>query len=223
MNNSRAFAMRGKILGVLLRDARQAAGKTAKECADVLGCSVAAYNGYELGKKSLSLPQVEVLAYFLQTPIKHFWGDRAISDLENEAPPVHEHVSLRDRIIGAQLRQARVTAKFKIKDFAEAVGISSGRLSHYEVGHQPIPLPELEAIVNHLGMSLEDVLESRGAVGAWDSLRREFEQFKAMPADLREFVVQPANENYVRLAHQLSQLSAEKLRGIAESLLDITY
>jgi hypothetical protein len=40
---------------------------------------------------------------------------------------------------------------------------------------------------------------------------------------MRDFVSRPINEHYLRLAHQLSQMPLDKLRGIAASLLEITY
>ena len=221
-----ALAMRAKILGVLLKDARLAAGKSIKECAEVAGCPVSAYTAYELGHKSPSLPELEIIAFFLDTPLSHFWGDQTLSEAQKHDPaqlPRDEITSLRDRIVGAQLRKARTGAKMKLKDLAGELGISSGRLSAYEFGEKPIPLPELEALAARLGLSIEDLLETRGPVGEWDGARRAFERFQKLPPELREFFTQPANESYLRLAQRLSQLSAEKLRGVAEALLDITY
>jgi transcriptional regulator with XRE-family HTH domain len=225
-DRAEARAMRAKILGVLLKDARLAAGKSLKDCADVLHGPVSTYTAYELGHKSPSLPELEILAFFLDTPLSHFWGSRVLSEAEKNDPaqlPKDEITRLRDRIIGAQLRQARTNAKIKLKELAGEIGISSGRLSAYEFGEKTIPLPELEAIVARLGLSIEDLLETQGPVGEWESTRRAFERFQKLPPDLREFFTKPANENYLRLAHRLSQLASDKLRGVAEALLDITY
>ena len=219
-------AMRAKILGVLLKDARLAAGKTIRDCADLLGCSVSSCTAYEAGSKSLSLPQLELLAYFFKTPLTHFWGGQAISEAQQNSPaelPSESLTDLRDRIIGAQLRAARKQLKVRLQDLAEEAGVSPGRLSAYELGRRPVPLPQLEALVARRGLTLEHFLERQGPVGEWDSARRDFERFQQLPPELREFVSQPLNESYLRLARQLSLLSADKLRGIAESLLDITY
>lgn len=220
------FEMRAKILGVLLKDARLASDKSLKECADALGCSASQYTAYEAGHKSPSLPELELLAFFLDTPLTHFWGNQAKSEAEERGPaqlPAAALTSLRDRIIGAQLRKARTNARIRLKDLANALGLTPGRLSAYEFGEKSIPLPELEAIASRLNLSVEDLFETRGPVGEWDSARRALERLQQLPPDLREFVTQPMNESYLRLAHRLSQLPTDRLRGIAESLLDITY
>ena len=51
----------------------------------------------------------------------------------------------------------------------------------------------------------------------------ELERMTQLPEDVREFMLQPGNLLYVRVAMQLSDLSAEALRNVAEGLLDITY
>jgi len=62
MADKKSLTLRAKIIGVLLRDARLAANKSPKECAELLGLSASAYSSFELGKKSLSLPELELLA-----------------------------------------------------------------------------------------------------------------------------------------------------------------
>jgi hypothetical protein len=49
------------------------------------------------------------------------------------------------------------------------------------------------------------------------------QHFLEMPPDLREFVALPVNRPYLELAMKLSNMSRDKLRSVAENLLDITY
>lgn len=220
-----ALSVRAKMLGVLLRDARQSAGRTIKECAEQLGLTPGAYTAYESGEKSPSLPELELLAYALEVPLNHFFGQTTLVAQTDQRPPAPDAavLELRDRMIGARLRQARLAAKLRLKEFAERLGIASGLLSAYEYGEKAVPLPDLEVMVNRLGLNVEDFLEPEGVVGEWESARRLFERFKALPPELRDFVVNPVNEHYLRLAQRLSQMPADQLRAIATSLLDITY
>jgi transcriptional regulator with XRE-family HTH domain len=222
-NPQSAQALRAKILGVLMKEARLAARKTGKECAEAMGCLPAVFTAYELGQKSPSLPEIELLAYFLDVPPSHFWGDRSLAETKTAAPSPAAVIRLRDRIIGAQLRQARIATKARLKAVAEAAGLSSSKLTAYELGEKAIPLPELEALVARLGLSLDDLLEAHGRVGDWESTQQTVERFRRLSPDLRDFISQPANEGYLRLAQHISQMPTDKLRSLAESLLEITY
>lgn len=225
MTDQTTLTLRAKILGVLLRDARLAAGKSPKECAAVLGMSSRSYTSLETGARSISLPELEVLAYFLDTSLSHFWGDEAITASPERGSDINpeELTILRHRIVGAQLRQARLNKSISQKELAAAVGIRPSRLKQYEYGQKPVPIPELEALCMILGLKIQNLIEKQGPVGEWDATRRAFERFKALPPELQDFVTNPANEHYLRVAMQLSDLSAERLRAIAEGLLDITY
>jgi ABC-type arginine transport system ATPase subunit len=44
-----------------------------------------------------------------------------------------------------------------------------------------------------------------------------------LPPDVRDFVLNPTNALYLRIAMLLSAMKADSLRQIAETLLDITY
>jgi transcriptional regulator with XRE-family HTH domain len=190
-----------------------------------MGVPQATYTAYENGDRSPSLPELELLAYFLEVPLTHFWGDTTLSEKPDRRPavPTPAVAEIRDRLIGARLRQARLDAGLRLKEFAGELGISSGLLSDFEFGQKSVPLPELEVIVNRLGMSLEDLLEAQGVIGEWESALRLFERFKQLPPDLREFVINPVNEHYLRLALRLSRMPADHLRTIATGLLEITY
>jgi hypothetical protein len=49
------------------------------------------------------------------------------------------------------------------------------------------------------------------------------QKFLDLPPEVQQFVAKPVNRPYLELAMRLSDLSAEKLRAVAEVLLEITY
>jgi transcriptional regulator with XRE-family HTH domain len=221
-----ARSVRSKIIGVLIRDARQVREQSVEACAAAAGCPAEALQAFESGQASPSLPELEMLAYALDVPLSYFWGDTVLSEQrqpDRRALPAAEVAALRQRIVGTLLRQARQKARLEAGNAAESVGITPAQLTAYELGQRPVPLPELEALAARLGVPIEHFLEAQGPVGEWDSTQRAFERFRQLPPELREFVSRPMNESYLRLAQRLSQLPAGELRGIAASLLDITY
>ncbi|MBI4769283.1 MAG: helix-turn-helix transcriptional regulator [Chloroflexi bacterium] len=223
MINQTALQLRTRIIGVLLRNARQAAGKSIKQCADLLGITPAAYRKCETGQQTLALPQLEVLAHAFRIPLDHFWNDDLLPAGTDQPPaPTDQLILLRQRIIGARLRHAREQANLSLKELAEQLGVTASRLSNYELGKRPIPLPELESLAAALNLSVDDFREDSGPAARWQNERRLAERMQALPEDLRRFIAQPVNESYLRLAMELSQMPVTRLRSIAEGLLDIT-
>jgi transcriptional regulator with XRE-family HTH domain len=218
------LALRNRIIGLLLRDAREQADKTKGECARALGVSTGTITAYEEGRKSISLPELEVLSYVLDVPVSHFWKREAEDVGEREAPPLEEVLALRHRIVGALLRQARLEADISQKEMAEILGCSSSSISSYEFGKRPISLTELELSAQHLRLPLEHFLdEQEGPIGEWNRQQEAYEYFCELPREMQEFVSKPVNVKYLEVAMKLAQMPAGGLRAIAEGLLDITY
>lgn len=225
MADKKSLSLRAKIIGVLLRDARLAAGKSLKDCGAALGLAAGAYSAFELGKKSISLPELEVIAYYLDTVLTHFWGDATLSAGGERGADMNtgELVNLRQRIIGAQLRQARLNKNLTQKELAAAIGASAARIKGFEFGERPVPIPDLEAIGDVLGLKIDHFFEKQGPVGEWDATRRAFERFKELPPEVQEFVGNPANESYLRVAMRLADMPSDRLREVAEDILNITF
>jgi transcriptional regulator with XRE-family HTH domain len=218
------LALRNRIIGLLLRGARERANETKRECAAALGVSTSTITAYEEGRKSLSLPELEVLAYVLDTPISYFLERDATLPTEERSLPFQEVLALRRRIIGALLRQARLGAGLSQKELAQAIGCSASRLSAYEHGDRPVPLTELELLARHLHLPIEHFLDDQeGPIGEWRRQEVARRRFHELPQAVQEFVVQPINIRYLEVAMQLAQMPAGGLRAIAEGLLDITY
>jgi len=225
MVNPLVLRIRAKKLGVLIRDARLAAGKKMKECAEAIGVTSARIGTFERGTKSPSLPELEVLAFFLDIPMEHFWGQVSLSNDDEErveTSKMNRLIPLRQRIIGTLLRKTRLEAEMSPKEIAEATGISSRRLKSYELGERPISLPELEVISGVLNLPIAHFCDQSGPVGQWNSQQQAIQRFLTLPPDLQEFVSMPVNIPYLELSQRLSSMSVEKLRSVAEGLLDIT-
>jgi transcriptional regulator with XRE-family HTH domain len=222
--NAQALQLRQKKIGVLMLDARRSVRWKPSDCAEVLGISTEAYQAFEAGTASPSLPQLELLAYKLRVPLAHFWGDTALTSKSNgaAAKKAEQVLALRHRIVGTLLRKARTEQNLSLQDLADQVGIGAEDLELYEFGKKQLSLPELEHLTRILGRSIQEFYDSHGPVGSWVREQQVIEQFSELPAELQEFVSKPVNRPYLELAARLSQMSVDKLRGVAEGLLEIT-
>ena len=118
---------------------------------------------------------------------------------------------------------ARSNLNFTTAELADKSSIPEEKIIRFETGEEPIPLPDLEILANPLQIRNEDLFDQHGSIGNWRAEKLVVQQFLEMPQDIREFLCKPVNLPYLQLARRLSELSAEKLRGIAESLLEITF
>ncbi len=218
-------ALHNRILGVLIQDARQASGRSVADCASLLGIPEADYLAFEQGERAPTLPQLEVLAYFFNVPIQHFWQGETLSAERREDEirrRVPELLMLRQRIIGVRLRQLRVQAGLSIQDVAEATGINAERIEAVENGEEAPPINELEALAFAVKANLDALMDGHGPVGRWLQAQEDFEAFAELPAEMRAFILKPINRSYLELAMRLSEMDVNRLRTIAESILDIT-
>jgi transcriptional regulator with XRE-family HTH domain len=224
MINPISISIRTKKLGVLIRDARLSHNKTVNDCATAIGVSPEEFEDYELGEQSPSLPEVELLAYFLNMPFEHFWGATALSEGENAPNQIdpQQLVGLRHRMIGVQIRKTRMGANLTLEDLADRAGITADLLEKYEMGDRPLPLPVLEALVVSLNVSIREYQDRHSQIGQWFIQQRAVKDFLDLPPEVQAFVCKPVNRPYLELAQRLSEMSVDRLRTVAEVLLEIT-
>jgi len=109
-----------------------------------------------------------------------------------------------------------------LKSLSQQSGISTSRLTKYEKGENPIPLAVLEGLLGLLNENIEKFIDKDGPIGQWLDEGKAIQEFLELPEELRMFVCKPINKPYLELALSLSGMSTEKLRSVAETLLDIT-
>jgi transcriptional regulator with XRE-family HTH domain len=214
-----------KILGVKIRHARTRAGLSLKEVGEAVGVSPGLVSDMEFGRRDVSLPELEVMGYLFNIPVIYFWSEEPIEEADRSLPTLPA-LTLRQRIIGVLLRQARMEAGRSQEDLAKLLNVPASRISSYEFGKAEIPLSELQKLADYLNVSLgyfmDQGLNTKDSGGGAASLD-EIAQFSQLPKHVREFLLNPANLLYINIAMRLSGLSAETLRNLAQGLLEVTY
>lgn len=217
------LTLRAKKLGILIRSARTQAGKSVEETAAAVGVTGEEFQAFELGQAPPSLPQLELLAYHLNLPPEHFL-DQAVTNLAEKKDDFDPRrlVQLRQKMIGVMLRKARLESGLSAEAISTKIGLFPGELEAYERGEKPLPVPVLEALVPLLNRTLKDFQDRQGPVGQWLARQRAASGLSDMPDNLASFVTKPINRPFLELALRLSEMDVNKLRAVAEGLLEIT-
>ena len=216
--------LKTKMLGALIREARKREGKSLKHTAELIGISSSTLSSYELGRKGISLPELEQLAFHFDIPVDGFLnGQLGAAQPDSELDP-KVVVSSRQKMIGGLIREHREEADMSIRSLSEKTGFPASRVSAYERGQRPIPVPELESLAAALDHPITDYIdtEGQGPVADWYRDRRAHDAFLALPEDTRELLGQEDSDELISLATRLGEISIHKLRELAQLLTDIT-
>lgn len=223
MDFGESYRIRGKMIGVLLRDARLKAGRSIEDCARLARVKPEIVEAWEFGDDVPSLPQLELLAYYLDVPISHFWGvDTLEATRDEKVSAQDEYLALRTRMIGALLRLAREDNNLSLEQVAEDSGLPVDLIESYELGEIPMPMHALTVLSNCVKKNMRYFLESDSHLGEWLAIREEWKHFTNLPDDVRKFAANPLNLGFIEIAIMFSQMPADKLRKVGESVLNIS-
>jgi transcriptional regulator with XRE-family HTH domain len=157
--------IRQRILGILLHHARQRAGRSQAELAASLHISTSRYAQYEHGQREPLLSELEVVAELCDVPLGFFFDDQVPVEDEGTGAPQVAAQRIRQKIVGAQLYQARRCAGKSQKEMAEALGIPPRHIAEYESGDRAISAAELTAWASYLHVDPGQFQSAPGAEG----------------------------------------------------------
>lgn len=213
---------RAKILGVLIRDARLYAGRTAEDCARLLHISPEAFHQAEIGESVLALPALEALAMYLGVSLDHFWGDQVIG--LTRRTDYSQFMARQNERIGRLLREAREKEGRSQADLAQEIKGTAEEIAAYESGRTPIPILELDRLARYLGHSLNYFIDDNDPLLVDHEMEQRMKQRLAdLPPEVRAFVAEPINLSYLEIAMRLSRMNVKELRTVAENILNITF
>jgi transcriptional regulator with XRE-family HTH domain len=216
-----AILTRAEILGGLIREARTQANLSVDECAAILGRSTDNYQALESGNKTPSLPELELLAMFLRVPMSYFWGNSP--PVESAKVDYADYLKLRQRMVAAMLGQLRIKMRKTVDEFAEETGISADVISAYESGEEAIPFFELETMAAKLEVSVKQFVDDQhGPLAEYEAEREMEQRFSEWSPELKSFIADSRNIVYLETAMRLNEMDVDKLRSIAEGILEIT-
>ena len=128
--------------------------------------------------------------------------------------------------LAAFIAKTRQEKQMSVDYLAEKIGVNAGDLTAFERAEKTIPFPVLVELAKELELDLPS-LHSPHLTQPQPVEEKQAETtvqpFADLPADLVEFINQPINLPYLELAKKLSTMNVDKLRDVAESLLEITY
>jgi transcriptional regulator with XRE-family HTH domain len=129
------------------------------DCARLLGTSTGRYLAFEQGEESLSLPEIEILAYYFGIPLMECLEGQInpsmrFSLLEEDKRTAYIH--LREKWIHSRIALETENKGMEVGDLVESLGISEERLEEYKSGKLPIPLDHLQKICMQFDIPLDD-------------------------------------------------------------------
>jgi transcriptional regulator with XRE-family HTH domain len=219
-----AVILRNKILGALLKHARLRAGRLPEDFAAAFDRPVEDVLAWESGQRGITLSELEVWAYLCGVPVSFFWDENALPSERSIEEPVEPLMAIRRKMQGVLLRQSRLIAGLSLEDAARIVGVSPDYFDSCENGTDELTVAQLELAADVFELPVAAFWDEQlFPVSDEERRMRDAQRLAELPDDLREFVLKPSNTLYLRIAVELSGLSADTLRRIAETILDITF
>lgn len=213
--------VRRETMGMLIAKARQSAGLPVETCAQMLEVEPAQLQAYEAGEDDLTLPQLEILSRMLCVPLTYLWSEQSAAEAWQAPLPTSALLEIRRRMIGVQIRQARLAVGKSLGECAQLLDTTTDVFAAYEYGRRDITFRELETLAKWLHVPLSYFADDE-LLSSAEKDEQLLELLAQLPDDVRDFVLKPANVLYLRLAMLLSGLSTETLRQLGEGFLDIT-
>lgn len=220
VDQTEAHRLRARVLGVIIRLGRIAAERTMEDCAQIFRVDPKLIEAWELGSCVPSLPQLERLASYFESPETDVvLGANSLSQLDNE-----EYLRLRHRLVGALLQSARRAQESSIDEISALTGLDEKLLQRYEYGAEIIPMHHLALLAHTVKRDLS-YFTDQGGFSSFKARAAKAETAAATVKDqvLAEFAADSRNNALIRLAMAFRDIDRDDLDRIASALMAISH
>lgn len=207
-------------IGAQIRRARMESGRSTRDLAKLAGISSKRLAAMEAGEIEPALGELEAIAHFLDVSIESLLrDDDPETDEPRKQPDFKMMAALRQRIIGARLKQARLDRDLSITETADKLGLTRAQLHGIEMGKRPLPVSRLLKLIQHYDITVDQLLDlGIGPVGEKQLRVMQHMRFDALPEDVKAFVASASSLPYLQAAMHLSQLPKEQLNSAVKVL-----
>ena len=222
--NNTEKSLKIEFLSKNLSIAREACGKTVKECSLLLDIPTSRLKNYEKGKYIPSLPEIEALSFLFRIPIIAFFKEDGVKDhlITPESTQIQRLIKIRQQIIGTRIHLAREKVKKSMKQLSKTASIPVSRIKRYEEGTTPIAFDDLQKIVNALNLDLDNFFDHESPLGNWQNNQTKNIAFGYLPEEIREFIADSTNLQYLKVARNLSNIGIDTFNHLSDSLAELT-
>lgn len=217
-----SLRLRDKILGVTIRKARMAAGRSILDCASHLEIVPDAVDGWEFGEGRPSLRQMEMLASYLKVSVSEFWGGHHSATAAQSVTDQDEFIALRRRLVGGLLRAAREEKGLSIEQLSIMVDVDVNLLCAYELGERVISTDQLSIFASAVDRDLEYFQETKLEPTSMSPFLAEWPLDLDLPEELLQLAADHKTQGLFKLAAAFGQLPGDELKRIADALMAIS-
>lgn len=202
---------------------REASGKTAAECSQLLGIPASRLRGYESGKFIPPLPEIEALSYIYNVPLRALFDPQILPKyIHNpDTEQLKQLLLIRQEIIATRLQLASEKSGKNQSEIAKSAQIPVSRLKKYGRGDLAIPMTDLISIAKAIGLELNELLDTESPLGDWQTAQENAKRFNDLPEEIRSFALSADNQPYIAFTQRIKELGMENLAHLSESIQQV--
>lgn len=204
---------------------RKLKNRSLHDCAKLLDISKERYHQFEEGEGVLSLPEIELLAIFLDVPIPSLFepSDRELEKLQLlSADRKPNYTNIRNKMIQTKLNLEMDNQDISVESLNQDTGIPLETLNSYQDTGARIPFDHLTMICDHLDISIKSLLLEQKEGNQEESMHDHLEQSQWQPEyhenennDLVE-----EDTRYQEIFRAIKSMSVKNQAEIAKVLLE---
>jgi transcriptional regulator with XRE-family HTH domain len=134
-----------------------------------------------------------------------------------DADQLRQLIQVRQSIQTTLLHLAFEESGLSQKALATAAGINRSKVKRYLEG-DAIPVDDLKKITDALGIEFSQFIDNESQIGLWQASQTAYEKFSELPENIKQFLFETNNWDFLNTAYTLRSLDPDELEAIIHSL-----